>query len=265
MSFSRTQIEMNLQCSTELMGRLIAEKGFLGREWHKHPFFEVFYIAKGEFEVMLAGRTERVGTGDTFLVAPNVHHQFISESGGELLYVGISLHTDASAVYRDFIRWNDSSLTELFRQTCSLTEKKGVDALRKSVKGLMPALCSVVLSLHPKGYEETADALSQKIMNYLSLHLGENITMKEIADALYMNPHYLGEYFKKKNGISIKNYLLQLRMQKAFAMLKEGKQSVSQIAKSVGFDTVQYFSTKFKEYYGASPGKYFENLNLEEK
>lgn len=42
--------------------------------------------------------------------------------------------------------------------------------------------------------------------------------------------------------------------------LKEGNMTVSQIAESVGFDTVQYFSTKFKAYYGISPAKYLEKI-----
>ena len=93
--------------------------------------------------------------------------------------------------------------------------------------------------------------------------MSESITVKDIADALYMNPHYLGEYFKKRNGVSVKEYLLELRMQRAFTLLKEGKLSVSQIAETVGFDTVQYFSTKFKLYYGISPTKYIEKLKGE--
>ncbi len=75
-----------------------------------------------------------------------------------------------------------------------------------------------------------------------------------------MNPHYLGEYFKKNNGMTFKEYLLELRMQRAFTYLKEGRMSVSQTADATGFDTVQYFSTKFKAYYGISPAKYREKL-----
>lgn len=265
MSLSRTQIEMNLQCNMELLGRLSVEKHFLGREWHKHPFFEVFYIVKGEFDVHLKDKKKCVKAGELFLIAPNVIHQFVSESGGELIYAGISLVMDQEAVYPEFIPCMDEALKRRMEHACELAEKKGNEALRRGASEIMPELCRVVLELQPIRFIEKGDALSEKIKQYLAVHVAENISIREIAAALYMNPHYLGEYFKKKNGVSIKNYLLDLRMQKAFILLKKGNCSITKIAEEVGFETVQYFSLKFKEYYGISPGNYFAEIKQIEK
>lgn len=265
MSFNRTQIELNLQCNMELLGRLTAEKQFLGREWHRHPFFEVFYITQGTFEVQLKDRRISVKEDDLFLIAPNVNHQFVSESGGELMYAGVSLAMDAEAVYANMISCDNQELKVMMNRACQVAKKKGAEALRESASEMMPVLSGVILGLKPKYNEEKRDALSEKIKQYLESHFSENISIREIASALYMNSHYLGEYFKKKNGISIKKYLLQLRMQRAFAMLKEGNLSVTQIAEEVGFETVQYFSAKFKEYYGISPARYFEEIKQKEK
>ena len=263
MNFTRTQIELDLQCKMELLGRLEAKENYAGTELHKHPFFEIFYVSRGKFEVTFEKEREELTPGDVFVISSDVLHRFSSADGGEMLYVGLSLTQSICDGYPRCFRMDDRALCELMGEVCSLTSRKGADALRVSAKELISPLCAILLSFSPNKRVETEDALSEKIKNHLRLHMSESITVKDIADALYMNPHYLGEYFKKRNGVSVKEYLLELRMQRAFTLLKEGKLSVSQIAETVGFDTVQYFSTKFKLYYGISPTKYIEKLKGE--
>ena len=260
MNFTRTQIEPDLQCKLELLGRLGVDCGYQGTELHRHPFFEVFYISVGSFDTYFQQSSERVSKGDIFIISPDVLHRFVSTDGGEMLYAGISVTHGMKTQYPLFFRPLNADISETMERISYSTSKKGSQVLRDSLGELMPKLSALIISLIPKEVLRTEDTLSEKIKSYLRHHYNENVTVGDIAGALYMNSHYLGEYFKKCNGISVKDYLLTLRMQKAFALLKEGNMTVSQIAENVGFDTVQYFSTKFKAYYGISPAKYMEKL-----
>lgn len=260
MSFTRTQIESDLQCKMELLGRLEADSDYSGTELHRHPFFEVFYISNGSFDILFQHSCERVSKGDAFIISPEVLHRVTSTSGGTMLYVGISISNGIKPQYPCFFRPISADLAETMERICYCAEKKGAQALRDSLNELLPKLSALILSVIPENALCTEDALSEKIKSYLRQHYTESVSVGDIAGSLYMSSHYLGEYFKKRNGISIKDYLLYLRMQKAFMYLKEGNMTVSQIAESVGFDTVQYFSTKFKAYYGISPAKYLEKI-----
>ncbi len=265
MNFTRTQIETDVQCKIELLGRLDIKRGYEGSPTHRHPFFEVFYISKGTFDVQFENECQTVSRGDVFVIAPNVQHKFSCAETGEMLYIGISFFDATNARYPVYYRPNNADVSETLERISYATAKKGACALRKSVYELLPKLTSLILAIPRDEEVGMPDALSEKIKSFLRLHLCDNVTVKDIAGAFYMNPHYLGEYFKKHNGISIKDYLLDQRMHKAFALLKEGKMTVSRIAETVGFDTVQYFSTKFKEYYGISPAKYIEKLKGKQK
>lgn len=260
MNFTRTQIESDLQCKMELLGRLEAKGGYLGTDPHKHPFFEVFYVFKGSFEVSFEKDTQSLSRGDIFVITPNVIHQFTSADGGEMLYVGISLTYGTNEQYDSYLRLISADLSETMERVSYLAASKGASALHSAVGELMPKLAGMIISVTPQKAASEADTLSENIKSYLRRHYNENVTVRDIAAALYMNSHYLGEYFKRNNGISVKDYLLNLRMQRAFSLLREGNMTVSQVSESVGFDTVQYFSTKFKAYYGFSPAKYMEKL-----
>jgi AraC-like DNA-binding protein len=57
------------------------------------------------------------------------------------------------------------------------------------------------------------------------------------------------------NGMTIKEYVLQHKMEKAVTLLSKRKQSISEIARLLGYESPNYFSKCFKNYYGFSPTK----------
>lgn len=108
--------------------------------------------------------------------------------------------------------------------------------------------------------EEVEKALSlvDQINGYIHEHYNENITRNEIAEVFYLTPEYLGKLYKKKTGISLKNYINEHRVALAKEKLRTENMSISDIAESVGFDNFSYFSTLFKKITGQSPKDYRE-------
>ena len=57
-------------------------------------------------------------------------------------------------------------------------------------------------------------------------------------------------------GMSIIQYFIALRINKAKELISEGKQSLREISEFLEFDTIQYFSSQFKKIVGVSPSQY---------
>ncbi|HPU62820.1 MAG TPA: helix-turn-helix transcriptional regulator, partial [Mobilitalea sp.] len=68
--------------------------------------------------------------------------------------------------------------------------------------------------------------------------------------------------YKKKTGISLKNYINEYRIERAKELLLTSDKSISDIAEAVGFDNFSYFSTLFKKVTGLSPKEFKDNHNL---
>jgi len=79
---------------------------------------------------------------------------------------------------------------------------------------------------------------------------------------LPLNYDYVRKLFKKQTGVSPREYLLNVRMQRAEALILHGISNsysnftVSQIAEACGFAEPLYFSRVFKQYFGVSPLQY---------
>ena len=94
-------------------------------------------------------------------------------------------------------------------------------------------------------------------INYIKENFSSEIKLSEIAKKSSVSTEHLSRVFKKETGFGFSEYLTMIRLQKAEQMLKtELSMSVAKIAYECGFNDSNYFSEKFKRFYGISPIKY---------
>ena len=98
-----------------------------------------------------------------------------------------------------------------------------------------------------------------RIEEYIRGHYAEDISRNEIAKVFFLTPEYLAKLYKKKTGVSIKNAVIEVRIEKAKELLAREDIRISDVAGMVGFDNFSYFSTLFKKYTGITPKEYKTN------
>ena len=87
-------------------------------------------------------------------------------------------------------------------------------------------------------------------------HYAENISLRELSRKFFINNAYLGQMFKKKYGVSFKDYLTDYRIREAARMLVSTDRKIINIAEDVGYKDSDYFVQKFIERMGCTPSKY---------
>ena len=84
----------------------------------------------------------------------------------------------------------------------------------------------------------------------------ENLTLKEMSRKFYVNSAYLGQIFKKKHGISFKEYLNNYRVEQAAELLLRTDKKIYEIAEEVGYHDLDYFINRFIAVKGCTPSKF---------
>lgn len=100
------------------------------------------------------------------------------------------------------------------------------------------------------------EQLNSDIKTYISWHISENLRIEELARYFEYNEKYLTTFFKKMNGVPLKQYILNAKIEYAKSILTESNTTVSQVAYSIGFSDVHNFSNAFKNITGMAPGVY---------
>lgn len=91
---------------------------------------------------------------------------------------------------------------------------------------------------------------------YIDEHYKEDISLKDLAARVYLNPKYVCELFKKETGVNFTDYLSFKRMEKAKLFLLDPRYRVADICGLVGYNDTKYFSKLFKRMIGVTPSQF---------
>lgn len=98
--------------------------------------------------------------------------------------------------------------------------------------------------------------LAEAINNFIRLNYRYNISPREIANELHVNPSYASRRFSQHYNRTITERITEVRIKRARALLAETDAPIGNIAMNVGFNDVNYFSRIFKKATGLSPTQY---------
>ena len=238
---------------------------------HFHQDIELLYVLEGKLDVTIGEQTTHMKENDVFVVNANKKHML---SGSEdILYMQILISYNlVSDVFQsiDVIFWCDSTKDESDRY----------DELRKILRVLLNhylethgdtanfghiALCYRVMDILSMYFlVQAADRESMddkdkfedrivQINNYIRANYNQPISLKDLADKLYLSNGYLSRFFKRNYGMSFAEYLTNIRLFHAVDELLYSSAPITRIAYDNGFASVAVFNKVFKKAYGETP------------
>lgn len=84
----------------------------------------------------------------------------------------------------------------------------------------------------------------------------EKISIQEIAEELGISKEYMQKLFKKYEGISITEYITDIKIESACNMLRYSDRKIQEIAQYLHYGSVSHFSTAFRKKMQQSPKEY---------
>ena len=235
------------------------------RHYHRDSY-ELYYMKEGSCKYFIDNRTYDIAEGDVVLIPAGTIHRtlyadgehartlincpgsFVPESVRPLLF-------SSSYVYRstEII----SALEDSFERIEKEYERE--DIFRDEALRALTAELFFTLARHAteKKTRTERNAAIEHAIEYMQKNFEIDITLSEIAKMCSVTPEHFSRIFKKETGFGFSEYLNQLRLRRAEYLLRnEPGRSVCEIAYACGFNDSNYFSSKFKKYFGISPVAY---------
>jgi AraC-like DNA-binding protein len=97
---------------------------------------------------------------------------------------------------------------------------------------------------------------AERVIALLRANLAEPPGLEEIGRQVGCSPFHLSRIFSGATGLTIPQYLRQLRLERAAELLRSGRCNVTEAALEVGYSSLSHFSQAFHEMYGCCPGLY---------
>jgi AraC family transcriptional regulator, melibiose operon regulatory protein len=238
---------------------------------HTHPDIELNWIPTGYLDYAIAGNRTVVEAGELGIFWGGVPHQLLETSSGGRDGVWLTLPLSwflSCAFSNDFAtRLMGGELVTAKVESFRIKQwekdfKAGTRTQRLVLLELEATLERIALMSsreHQKTKAQVAPeevSFMERITSFLAQHFREPLTIQTIADAIGLHPKYLMNVFKGSCGISVKTYLLHLRLAHAQRLLSTTPLSILDVAMDSGFGSLSRFYDTFACYVGERPLTY---------
>lgn len=234
--------------------------------WHEH--IELLYILEGEGSATCNENTFPVKKGDLIVVNSTQIHTLTPK--GTLTFCCVLFYSwffsdvefDVTTIISPCVR-EDSFVKESIGKMIAQKETKTHyrDMLIKSYAYEIMAYLLKNYTEHQMTKKDTLLHTSrlktaETVLYYINEHYCEKITSGSLADLCCMNESYFCRFFKRNFNKTPIEYLNEFRIEKACELLNLTTRTITDIALSVGFEDINYFSRMFKKIKNCSPSEY---------
>ncbi|GGD79901.1 AraC family transcriptional regulator [Paenibacillus nasutitermitis] len=249
-----------------------------------HPYHEVLFVLVGELNLHWLGSVFKAKAPALFIFPPSSPHQIVQVSPFlECWFVELRPQD------KDYVPGIDNLNTWNVAQSqnpLSLNENEDLCAtlgsIQRAIVDDLPKkqgdtflhimMCDIQKLLLQVNYYAQKQRCPQELLSaealpdkwsaqsyiydqirYMEDNYMQGITLDDLAKRSGYTPSYIIRLFKEMTTLTPLQYLFELRMDAATSYLQSTPMSVQEIAETVGFPNIHYFSRMFKKKFGESP------------
>jgi two-component system response regulator YesN len=127
------------------------------------------------------------------------------------------------------------------------------EQIREQVRSILLA----ALAFRDSQVASQYTALVQQASAYIHSHYADaNLSLAQVARQAHLSPSYFCTVFSQEMGKTFKEYLTEIRMQRARELLRSTALKSFEIADQIGYSDPHYFSYVFRKHTGQSPTEF---------
>lgn len=247
---------------------------------HSHNFFELVYVVSGQCTHRLGNEQSRIKAGDYFIIDTGSKHSYINTDkkfeiinclfmpdyidraltdcptladllSNKILRFGVPL--DICAADRTF-HDDDGTVGRLMHKMVKEYEQAATGYME-----LLRCYLTQALVITVRASEQVKSDMhpaTDAVIKYLQEHFDKPLSLDAIGKTSGYTAPYISGVFSKDMGMTIRNFLQRLRVEKACRLLDETNLSTADIAQKTGYNDPKHFADVFKRYKGVSPKAY---------
>jgi AraC-like DNA-binding protein len=245
---------------------------------HQHNFFELVYVEAGSGSQCINHSVIPYRKDNIFLLPPYDCHSFQLAEPTTFVFIRFNalFFKKDSVQMMDYTEWfqhlhyilssynrqpgdiihTDADRSTLIHLIKSIHEE--YVHKRSHADSIIRAHMFALLNILRRNFEQTfsgahpaADKQLNDMLQYIQFHLFDNekLRIEALASEFHLSATYVSEYFRKKTGESLKEYILKSRVNVAQSRLQNSDQSAKEIAYELGFTDASHMAKVIKKYY----------------
>lgn len=233
----------------------------------KSPCFCMEYVISGTGTVIIDKKEYHPIAGDIYLLPQGKDHLYFSDkknpwtkiwfnAEGSLLNALASAYNPGGRVV-----FNVGGGYEYFKKIHSIGKNTELSAEEKHNAAAV-VFHKLMQFLYNASQKNTISAEAETVKNYIDSHINENISIKSLAELVYLSESQIIRIFKSNFGKTPYDYILDLKIENAKKLLLNTNMLIKEIAFNLSFCDEHYFSDLFKRKTGKTPSAFKRESKL---
>ena len=236
---------------------------------HVHEAAEIVSVTRGRADIRIDGVPYSLRPGDVAVCFPLTPHSYeaLSEDiDGIAAIFPTDLIPEYQATFHSLIPeepvWPRESAGRDVRDAVRRLSELNMDTdLPLCVAYLHVLLGAVLHRLNYRPvYDYSAQDLGYKILQYVSGHACEEITLESVAYALGISASHLSHFFAEKLHIRFRRYINSIRIEKARLMMRNPEMTMTMISDACGYSSIRTFRRAFESEVGMLPSDHMRSI-----
>ena len=253
---------------------------------HSHTYYEIYLFLEGNVSMQIESSLYLLQYGDIILIPPHALHRAVIHNHDVpyrrfIFWISTEYLAQLQAISSDFcyfIDYSNENNTYVYH-----TENISFNAIQAGILRLIEeiknekfghetqiTICiqDFLLKLNRTIYEQNHPfpkkdnpSLEQNILLYIEEHLGDDLSLEQLAKQFYVNKYHISHIFKNNIGLSLHQYIIKKRLLACREAII-GSTSITDACQQFGFGDYSSFYRAFKKEYGISP-KEFQNSQMQ--
>ena len=211
------------------------------------------YCHKGTGIFRIAQTDYTMKAGDICFCPPNTPNTIIADQKDPFVLSGLEFDI-LSNVFTDRLpRYYNIYRADYFVKQCVLEMLKECTARKAGYQtictGILTTMCYKLLRKPILMEDQSVD----EIIHYLNENYNKDIKQKELAQLFNYHRNSINNIIKRATGLTVKQTLIEIRLQHAMTFLKYSNKSIGEISEMCGYNSPTFFIRQFKEKTGVTP------------
>ena len=213
--------------------------------------FLMHYVSYGHGTFISPRGTFPVRAGQCFIIRPMEKVSYFPDPLDPWRYIWLGITgkmAERLAELPDVVDISDASLFMSMEKCRAYTSEREL---------FLAGRCSLLFAelFDRRGDDDDQRQMGDQIkyiLNFIRQHYMETLTIGQISEEMHLDRHYLSKLFHRDVGMTMKDYLTDVRMNRAKAFLESGY-LVTETAVLCGYHDAFNFSRMYKRFFGESP------------
>lgn len=258
-----------------------------------HDFWEFLCVDKGEVEVAAADKSYKLKKGEIIFHEPNEFHnvkangivapnlvvisfkspsKLMSFFCNKILEIGEIERKLLGAIIAETRNAFSNRLDDPYSTTMTVSKDYCIGAeqlIKIYLEEMLIQLYrkyhdsnKIVSSLSRSIKEKSDDDIYNDILLYLENNIHLQLSIEQICEENMIGRSQLHKLFHKHNNCGVIDYFSRMKINTAKQMIREKNMNFTQIADTLGYNSIHYFSRQFKKITGMTPSEYSSSIKL---